>query len=101
MHCFGCDEQGNTRRVRRDGHIVTDDARSNAEPPLQRRPRGGGLLGKALIGHHNALYGPKEEPPALVVEYDKNRDPGPIELHLDEASPKPSWARLRQPPSDP
>jgi len=127
VHCFGCDdvvaasdtddgglwcptccapvlasndEQGSTRLVMRDGNIVTDDAHSNGERPLPRRSRGGGLLGNALIGLHNALYGPREESPALIVEDDQNHDPGPVELHLDEESPKRSWARLRCPPTE-
>jgi hypothetical protein len=70
-----------------------------APPPgtVARRPpsRSFGLtiLAGGLIGVQEALYGPREEEPTLVVEA---REPGPdeMEVHLDEDDVAASWVRM-------
>ena len=97
------DEGAASRLVVRDGRIVNADAEDRPDYGWTSRPRrGGGMIGNALIGLHNALYGPKEDPPAVVVDDDEKLRDGPVELHLDEEHPSQSWARFRhRPPKEP
>ena len=91
----GVDDGNEQRLVVRDGRIEASDGGVDPAPPRPRRLHGG-IIGNALVGLHNALYGPKDEPPAVIVEDDQKHDRGTIERHLDDESPKCSWARVRR-----
>lgn len=62
------------------------------------RSAGGQLLGGAMTGLAQALYGPRSEKPAIVVEAGEPHDDQPIELHLDEDHPEKSYVVLRPDP---
>jgi hypothetical protein len=64
------------------------------------RSFGQAMLAGGLVGIHEALYGPREEEPALVMQAD---EPGPdgMAVHLDAEDPKASWVRLAWNPPSP
>lgn len=97
----GLEDDGAAPRVGfRDGHLVRSDAAAGATAAGRpSRRSGGGLIGNALLGLHNALYGRRDDQPAIVVDDDEKDREGPVELHLDEKHPERSWARLRTPRS--
>ena len=77
---------------------ATDAAESaEGEPTSEPRPypatrtTGGQLLGNAMIGLAQALYGRTEEKPAIVVESDEPESDQEFELHLDYEHPDRSY----------
>ncbi|MGH9030231.1 MAG: hypothetical protein ACRDV4_11540 [Acidimicrobiales bacterium] len=69
---------------------ATDDSTSASEPQLKPRPRHpGGVLGAAMLGLRDAIYGPPDDEAAVVVE-----SPGAppsddrLEVHLDLDHPE-------------
>jgi hypothetical protein len=75
-------------------------------PPRQVARRGPGrsigmtILAGGLIGVQEALYGPRDEEPTLVVQAG---EPGPdeMEVHLDPDDVPASWVRLPEEPTVP
>jgi hypothetical protein len=62
---------------------------------------GGQLLGRAMMGMADAIYGPKDEDVVIVAEGDSQPDPDqPITVHLDPDHPARSFVVFR-PDSDP
>lgn len=62
-------------------------------PPL--RPRGS-LLGSAMRGLHDALYGPREDPVVIEVGAGDPGGPEGMTVHLDEDAPEKSWVRINR-----
>jgi hypothetical protein len=60
------------------------------------RSAGGRLLGNAMTGLAQALYGPQEEKPAIVIEAGEPEADHPLEVHLDFDHPERSFAVLRR-----
>ena len=80
-----------------------DEPESPARPVSRRAPArsfGMTILAGGLIGMHEALYGPRDEEPTLVVERGEP-GPGEMEVHLDEDDVPASWVRLPEQESGP
>lgn len=81
---------------------ATDATAESAESPVAgvmnraAHSTGGQLLGAVMTGLANALYGPKKEKPAIVVETGEPGKDQPLELHLDPEDPEQSYAVLRK-----
>lgn len=80
----------------------TDEENSGLEAaavvtPLARaaRSRGGQALGGAMLGLAQAIYGPEERRPPLVVESAEPDPDDPLELHLDFEHPERSFVVLK------
>jgi hypothetical protein len=74
----------------------TADAPSGLRIPKDR-PAGIRLMGAAMLGMHDAIYGPKDDPKIVVVAdaHGQDGDPEAIELHLVPEHPEGSWAVIR------
>jgi hypothetical protein len=60
-----------------------------------RRPRGGSVVGAAMLGMYQAIYGPIDDQPAIEILDDEPDDDDDIEVHLDEDDPSDSWVRFK------
>jgi hypothetical protein len=69
-----------------DASEVRDEPRSTAPPIV--RSAGGQVLGQAMIGLANALYGPKDDNVAIVEEASEPEPDEPFTLHLDPDHPE-------------
>ena len=66
-----------------------DQRAMRVRPEVRRNaPAGVRLFGAAMLGMHEAIYGPSEDPDiVLVTDADgQGRAPGPIEVHLSRES---------------
>ena len=66
------------------------------EPRPLRRTSAGSMLGRAMHGLHEALFGPQED--QVVIEVGSGDPGGPegMTLHLDEQDPAKSWVRIER-----
>ncbi len=72
---------------------ATDDdagggAAPTGSPARLQRSAGGQLLGNAMVGVANALYGRKEQDVVIVVEAGEPEDDEPFSVHLDPDRPE-------------
>src|SRR5580704_11406308 len=56
---------------------------------------GGSLVGNAMIGLANALYGQRDDEPAIIVESEEPEDERDLVVHLDFEHPDRSTAIVR------
>jgi hypothetical protein len=76
------------------------------EPPEVTHPHrvshsvGGQVVGNAMVGLANALYGSRDEKPAIVVEAGEPDAEDSLELHLDFDHPEQSFV-IRRSDSEP
>jgi hypothetical protein len=59
----------------------------------------GAVLGAAMKGLHDALYGPNDDE-VVAVAPGREPDDDDMQLHLDEEQPHRSWVRLQRPSPD-
>ena len=75
-------------------HPPSDD--DTAAPVHGPQPTMRSLLGSAMRGLHDAIYGPRED--EVVIEVGSGDPGGPdgMTVHLDEDEPTLSWVRIRR-----
>lgn len=73
------------------------DAAPAAAPAPLARSTGGQVIGNAMIGLAQALYGRQKPRPVIVVERGEPED-DLLELHLDFDHPEDSYVVLREEP---
>jgi hypothetical protein len=69
------------------------------EPPAHWRPRrsrGGSIMGAAMLGMYQAIYGPVDDEPAIEVVDDEPDGDANLELHLDREVRSRSWIRFKR-----
>ncbi len=78
----------------------TTEPASTVLPPRPKPSMGKQLIGAAMLGMHEAIYGPKQDEVAIVVDAGGD-PPGPdgLELELGD-DPTTSKARYHKPPTD-
>ena len=98
-----------------DDELPPDELAAEAEDPdagehyvrpvdKLHRSAAGAALNAAMLGLHDAFYGPKEKDEVAVVSPapGKPDDPAdPIDVHLDAEDKRRSVVYLRRPPADP
>ena len=89
-----------------DGVVWWTDAGLTFDPPgdaaiaaarrTPTRSTGGAVLGAAMLGLEQALFGPvKDDVPIVHVDDEPERD-DEFEVHLDRQEPAKSWLRFRR-----
>jgi hypothetical protein len=81
------------------GMLLAGQSEEDAATWRPRRPgRGGSIVGAAMLGLYQAIYGPVDDQPAIEILDDEPDDDDDIQLHLDEEHREASWIRFRNRP---
>jgi hypothetical protein len=90
------DEQWLEFLVDSDGDVATPAPAGPRSTP--ERGALGTVLGAAMKGLRDALYGPTDDEVVVVAPGREPDDDDTMTLHLDEQDPRRSWVRLADPP---